>query len=124
MFNFENTSLHYFQIFNTELETIYSFIAPLWLMLLAKVKIAANKKKAYDQHAISLQEAKEQNLFIIYTDESNINSKVDAAIYSLAATEIRVMHKYLGTDITANVYLAELKAIGMAMEMAINRAAN
>ena len=34
------------------------------------------------------------------------------------------MCKYLGTDITANVYLAELKAIGMAMEMAINRAAN
>ena len=96
-----------------ELETIYPFIAPPWWILRAEVKIAANKKEAYDQLAISLQEAKQQNLFIIDTDVSNINSKVGAAIYSPAATEIGVMRKYLGTDITVNAYLAELEAIGM-----------
>ena len=42
----------------------------------------------------------------------------------LQLPKIGVMRKYLGTDITANVYLAELETIGMAMEVAINRAAN
>ena len=113
--NLENLVRQYPQIYNTPVETILPYIKPPWWSLPIEIRIATSKKEAYEQHAASLQQATQGNMLVAYTDGSCIDSKVDAACYCPA--EGKVVQKFIGTDKEANVFMAGLDAINMALRI-------
>ena len=97
------------------MEHITAYIRPPWWKLSAIAKISPdNKEEAAKAHQERLCQIPTQDL-IVYTDGSDYDKHIDAAIYS---PTIRITKgKYIGTDVIHNVYAAELTAIQMAVKL-------
>jgi ribonuclease HI len=97
------------------MEHIALYIRPPWWKLPATTKISSDsKEEAAKAHQERLCQIPTQDL-IIYTDGSDHDGHIGAAIYSPTAKITK--GKYIGTDDTHNVYAAELTAIQMAAKL-------
>jgi hypothetical protein len=89
----------------TTIETIETHIRPSWWTPTAKIRIEATKEAAKKQHD-EIQAHLDTTTMTIYTDDSDIETKIGAAVYITTINEAG--HQYLGNETQFNVYTAEL----------------
>ena len=77
-----------------------------------KIKINITKDKIKDQY-YEIQN-KKSIITIIYTDKSDIKSKIDTIIYDTTRNEIK--HQYLENNIQYNVYMTKLMTLQLVIE--------
>jgi len=97
---------------STTLETIHPFPKPPWWQPTAHIDLSSNKKEAKQRHD---QTARDPSTICIYTDGSGIEGEIGAAAYCPTTSEIR--QQYLGKDSSQNVYVAELFAVKLAIDI-------
>jgi ribonuclease HI len=95
------------------METIYPFPKPRWWTPLIRIDIANNKKEAKQHHDEKIHET---DTIRFYTDGSGIEGHIGAAAYCPQTSATK--QQYLGTDSTQNIYVAELYAVKLAIDMA------
>ena len=98
------------------MEKIIPFIRPPWWTPNIHMTIPSNKKAAKKLHDESEHDP---NTICIYTDGSGIDGQIGAAAY---CPDAETRYQYLGTESAFNVYVAELIAIKLAIEIAQTRA--
>ena len=96
------------------IETIHPFPKPLWWSPSIQVIIANNKKEAKKYHDEMIHEP---TTICFYTDGSGIDGHIGAAAHCPQTSGTK--QQYLGTDSAQNVYVAELYAIKLAIDMAL-----
>jgi len=102
-----------FPQYSTPMETIYPFPKPPWWTPSIRIDIANNKKEAKQHHD---EMTHETDTIRFYTDGSGIEGHIGAAAYCPQTCATK--QQYLGTDSTQNVYVAELYAVKLAIDMA------
>jgi hypothetical protein len=120
MSNLGNLIKHYSEYIQPGMEHITTYIRPPWWKLPATTTISTeSKEEAAKAHQQRLRQILPQDL-IIYTDGSDHDGHIGAAIYSPTINSTK--GKYIGTDDTHNVYAAELTAIQMAANLTKKKA--
>lgn len=95
------------------IETIETHIRSSQWMPTAKIKIETTKDDAKDKHD-KIQTHLDATTLTIYTDDSDIDSKIGAASYNSATNEVN--HQHLGREVQFNVYTTELTALHLAVQ--------
>jgi hypothetical protein len=98
-----------------QIETIKPFALPPWWEPVHTINIPENKKVAKKRYEETVNDP---NTLCIFTDGSGINGHIGAAVYTPQTSEAK--HLYLGNDKQFNVYTAELSAINLAIDIAID----
>jgi ribonuclease HI len=97
---------------NTEMEKIKPFIRPPWWATPVHIHLDTSKKEAKNRHDSAMHD---QNTVCIYTDGSGIDGQIGAAAYCPTLGETK--QQYLGTESLFNVYVAEVTAMTLAIEI-------
>ena len=93
--NLENI-LQQFPYMCTKIEIIETHIRSPWWISAAKIRIEATKEAAKKHHD-EIQSQPDAARMTIYTDDSGIENKIDAATYNSTMNEVN--HQYLGDEI-------------------------
>ena len=113
--NLENIIKHFPEYMQIDMEHITAYIrSPWWKSKAIIMIISMDKEEMAKAHQERLCQIPAQDL-IIYTDGSNQNGHIGAAIYSPTCSITK--GKYMGTDDIHIVYAAELMAIQMTVTL-------
>ena len=94
-------------------ESIELFIHPLQWLLPIVTNIESQKNLAQSQHDVNLL-YQPSKVVQIYTNGSNINTKVGAATFSMTLNETII--SYLGSNDHFNIFIAELEDINLGLK--------
>jgi hypothetical protein len=109
--NLENIA-RYFPECMYQLETILPYIKPPWWSLKADIRIDKDKDTAETHHLQTIPNLNPLTT-LIYTDGSEINGGIGAAMYCYTSQQVE--KRYLGKESESMVYAGELEVIHMAI---------